>query len=198
VIECGEALHLKNYKTPLMQKKWFVLYTRSRCEKKISALLTKRDIENYCPLCKSVRQWSDRKKIIYEPLFPSYVFVHVDDVELLSLKRISGDIVNPVYWLGKPAWICQEEIDAVKYFLKEHGSVRLEKQHVNVNDRVRIIRGPFNNFEANVEAIRNNMVKLSLPALGYMVIAEIDPSDIQVIPGNEKIVQQSYSSAYAN
>lgn len=181
-----------------MQKKWFVLYTRSRCEKKISALLTKRDIENYCPLCKSVRQWSDRKKIIYEPLFPSYVFVHVDDVELLSLKRISGDIVNPVYWLGKPAWICQEEIDAVKYFLKEHGSVRLEKQHVNVNDRVRIIRGPFNNFEANVEAIRNNMVKLSLPALGYMVIAEIDPSDIQVIPGNEKIVQQSYSSAYAN
>jgi transcription antitermination factor NusG len=181
-----------------MQKKWFVLYTRSRCEKKISALLTKRDIENYCPLSKSIRQWSDRKKMIYEPLFPSYVFVHVDDVELLTLKSISSDIVNPVYWLGKPAWICQEEIDAVKYFLKEYGAVRLEKQRVNVNDRVRIMRGPFANIEANVSGFRNSMVKLSLPALGYMVIAEIDPSDIQVLSHKEISFQQPHSSAYAN
>jgi len=198
VIEGGEAMYFSKNKIRFMQKKWFVLYTRSRCEKKIAALLTKRDIENYCPLSKSIRQWSDRKKLIYEPLFPSYVFVHVDDVELLSLKRISGDIVNPVYWLGKPAWICQEEIDAVKYFLKEYGAVRLEKQDVNVNDRVRIIRGPFNNFEANVEGFRNNMVKLSLPALGYMVIAEMDTSDIQVISKNGIGVKQSYPSVYAN
>jgi transcription antitermination factor NusG len=194
----AKPCNFQKSKFGVMQKKWFVLYTRSRCEKKVAALLTKRDIENYCPLSKSIRQWSDRKKLVYEPLFPSYVFVHVNDIELLSLKRISGDIVNPVYWLGKPAWICQEEIDAVKLFLKEYGSVRLEKQNVNVNDRVRIIRGPFSNFEANVAGFRNSMVKLSLPALGYMVIAEIDPSDVQVISPSRAEIQQKYSSIYAN
>jgi transcription antitermination factor NusG len=63
---------------------------------------------------------------------------------------------------------------------------------------MRIIRGPFNNFEANVEGFRNNMVKLSLPALGYMVIAEMDTSDIQIISKNGIGVKQSYPSVYAN
>ena len=58
-----------------MESNWNVLYTRSRCEKKVAALLSKRGIENYCPLNRVVRKWSDRHKLIYEPLFSSYVFV---------------------------------------------------------------------------------------------------------------------------
>jgi hypothetical protein len=60
------------------------------------------------------------------------------------------------------------------------------------------MRGPFANIEANVSGFRNSMVKLSLPALGYMVIAEIDPSDIQVLSHKEISFQQPHSSAYAN
>lgn len=181
----------------IMEKKWYVLYTRSRCEKKIAALLTKRDIENYCPLNRSVRIWSDRRKVIFEPLFPSYVFVHVDELVLLSLKKISSDIVNPVYWLGKPASIFQDEIESIKYFLKEYGTVRLEKQAVTVNDRVKIIRGPFHNHEAYVTGFKNNQIKLSLPALGYMIISELNPADVEVISDQDKVINPSYSAAYA-
>ncbi|MEY4660481.1 MAG: hypothetical protein RLZZ42_433, partial [Bacteroidota bacterium] len=62
-----------------MKKKWFAVYTRSRCEKKVAQMLTKRGIVNYCPLNKKLRQWSDRKKYIFEPLFPSYVFVYIEE-----------------------------------------------------------------------------------------------------------------------
>ena len=33
-----------------MKKNWYAVYTKSRCEKKVSASLTKKKIENYCPL----------------------------------------------------------------------------------------------------------------------------------------------------
>jgi hypothetical protein len=54
---------------------WYVLYTNPKAEKRVSEQLTKMGITNYCPLITKVKQWSDRKKKVEEPLFTSYVFV---------------------------------------------------------------------------------------------------------------------------
>ena len=59
-------------------KRWHVIYTKSKWEKKVEGLLLKANIESWCPVQKKERQWSDRKKIIEEPLFRSYVFVKID------------------------------------------------------------------------------------------------------------------------
>lgn len=157
------------------------MYTRSRCEKKVAALLTKRGIENYCPLNRIMKQWADRKKMIYEPMFTSYVFVHALENEVFSIKQITSDIVNFVYWLGKPAVIKEEEIENIKKFLSEHTDVQLEKQHLQIDDKVRIISGPLINVEGNITNIVNNKVKLSLPSLGYLMIAEVKSSNVELI-----------------
>ena len=94
-------------------KKWFAVYTRPRCEKKVAEILTRKKIENYCPINKVFRQWSDRKKVVYEPLFTSYVFVRISEREITSLKQSNG-IINLVYWLGKPAVIHDSEIEVIK------------------------------------------------------------------------------------
>jgi transcription antitermination factor NusG len=164
-----------------MEKRWFVMYTRSRCEKKVAALLTKRGIENYCPLNRIMKQWADRKKMIYEPMFTSYVFVHALENEVFSIKQITSDIVNFVYWLGKPAVIKEEEIENIKKFLSEHTDVQLEKQHLQIDDKVRIISGPLINVEGNITSIANNKVKLSLSSLGYLMIAEVKSSNVELI-----------------
>jgi transcription antitermination factor NusG len=57
------------------EKLWHVIYTKSKWEKKVDSLLLQRGFESWCPVQKKERQWSDRKKIIEEPLFRSYVFV---------------------------------------------------------------------------------------------------------------------------
>lgn len=57
---------------------WYVLYVKSRWEKKVNESLMNVHIESFLPLVKSARQWSDRKKINSSPLFPSYVFVHIN------------------------------------------------------------------------------------------------------------------------
>jgi len=164
-----------------MKNNWYVLYTKSRCEKKVAAFLSKRNVENYCPLNRVYRQWSDRKKMVTEPLFNSYVFIHACESELNAIKKLTSNIVNVVYWLGKPAVIRNEEIEQIRYFLNEYSNVTIEKQPVRMNEMVRIIKGPFRNLEGTVAAIKNNMLVLSLPTLGYKMMAEVSASNIEIL-----------------
>jgi|RhiMetdeSRZDD1v2_1073273.scaffolds.fasta_scaffold00629_24 transcription termination/antitermination protein NusG len=171
-------------------KKWYAVYTRPRWEKKVADLLTKKHVENYCPLNRVVRQWADRKKMVYEPLFTSYVFVHTMPQEQLIIKQTDG-ILNFVYWLGQPAVIKNEEIDAVKQFLDEYQNVQLEKIDVNMNDRVKISSGPLMAREGNVIEVRNRTVKVHLPSLGYAMTAEVEKSNVEIVP-----IASSYSNNY--
>jgi transcription antitermination factor NusG len=161
-------------------KKWLAVYTRPRAEKKVSELLTRRKIENYCPINKVMKQWSDRKKVICEPLFSSYVFVRVSEYAITSLKQLPG-IINVVYWLGKPAVIRDSEIEVIKRFLCEYVNIRLEKRSIAINDKIQILGGPLIELEGKVLSIGNNTVKVALPSLGYMMFAEIETSNVKVI-----------------
>jgi transcription antitermination factor NusG len=71
----------------IIAKKWFALYTKPRWEKKINTALLKKGIESWCPLQIIEKQWSDRKKIIEEPLFRSYVFVKISAEEKNNVLR---------------------------------------------------------------------------------------------------------------
>src|SRR5688572_20945239 len=105
-----------------MNHKWFAVYTKPRWEKKVVKLLVEKGIENYCPLNKVRRQWSDRIKLVEEPLFKSYVFVRVCEEDRTTVRMTDG-VINFVYWNGKPAIIKDKEIQAIKLFLDEHENV---------------------------------------------------------------------------
>ena len=161
---------------------WFAVYTKPRWEKKVADLLTKKKIENYCPLNRVQRQWSDRKKIILEPLFTSYVFVRISESNQLAIRQTEG-ILNFVYWLGKPALIREEEILAIKLFLKEHDNVKIEKVLLSENDRVRVLSGPLMLREGSILEVMNKTVKVMLPTLGYTLVAELDKGNIEKVLG---------------
>jgi transcription antitermination factor NusG len=171
------------------EKKWYAVYTKSRCEKKVAQQLSQKGIEHYCPLNRVQKQWSDRKKIIFEPLFNSYVFVKITSEEQLAVRQTSG-ILNFVYWLAKPAVIRNDEIEIIKQFLSEHSFVKLEKVKVNVNDLARIIGGPFMEQEGQVVSIKNKTVKILLPSLGYLMYVEIETARIQIIRENASQYRQ--------
>lgn len=142
-------------------------------------MLTKKAIENYCPLSKVVKQWADRKKTIEEPLFNSYVFVRADEAEHLLIKQTDG-VVNFVYWLGKPAVVKDNEIDVIKKYLNSSYAVTIEKINVNINDTVRITSGPLMQQEGNVIEVQGKSLKILLPSIGYAIIA-IETNHIEVV-----------------
>ena len=73
-----------------VEKKWYAVYTKPKWEKKVAHLLLKKEIENYCPVKTSIKQWADRKKAIVEPLFPSYVFVRISKQEYVRVLETEG------------------------------------------------------------------------------------------------------------
>src|ERR1700744_5000576 len=140
-------------------KNWYVVYTKPRWEKKVARQLEQKGIEHYCPLVRVERQWSDRKKIVMEPLFSSYVFVRVEEQDSLQIKKVDG-YLNFVYWLKKPAVIRNEEIEAIRQFLNEHRRIHVEKSKVNLEDSVRIISGPLMEREGKVVEVKSRTVKV--------------------------------------
>lgn len=159
---------------------WYAVYTRPRWEKKVANLLNKKKIENFCPLNKVVRQWADRKKTVYEPLFASYVFVHADEKEMLRIRQTDG-ILNFVYWLGKPAVIHEEEIESIKNLLNNYCNVGVEKINVNINDHVKIVHGPLMSREGKVLEVMNNSIKVYLPSLGFALVAHVQRAHVEKI-----------------
>ena len=76
----------------LQQEAWYALYARSRHEKVVDDLLRRKGIETFLPVRKIKRRWSDRVKLIEEPLFKGYLFVHAPlrrRIEILDGRVVS-------------------------------------------------------------------------------------------------------------
>jgi transcription antitermination factor NusG len=157
--------------------KWYVIYTRPRWEKKVYSLLTAKAIESYCPLNKVRRKWSDRIKLVEEPLFKSYLFVKTDEEGRLPVRMTDG-VVNFVYWNGKPAIVKEKEIQTIKKFLNEHEQVELVRMDFKPNDKVVITSGPLMDKEGKVLEVKNKVAKVIIESLGYILVADIDKSKL--------------------
>lgn len=162
----------------ILTRKWLAIYTRPRWEKKVNELLKEKGLESYCPLNKVRRKWSDRVKIVEEPLFKSYVFVKVSDDDRSAVRMTSGAI-NFVYWEGKPAVIKEKEILAIKRFLDEYENVEARSSaDLKVNQRVRITDGSLMDQEGKVIDLRRKTARVSIDSLGYTLVAYIDRSKL--------------------
>lgn len=163
---------------------WYAVYTKSRWEKKVAALLETKGIEYYCPLNKVVKQWSDRKKTVLEPLFKSYVFVQVDEKEKWELLKVTG-IVNYVHWLGKPAKIKESEIETVKKFLNEFTAVEVVKTASPVNSKVKIKQGVLMNYQGILLNVSGNRASVRIESMGLQLTAFFDRKNIELIDGKK-------------
>ena len=161
-------------------KKWFAVYTKPRWEKKVFTLLQEKKITAYCPLNKVRKKWSDRYKIVHEPLFKSYVFVQVEENETANVRTVSG-VVNFVYWNGKPAVIKEEEINTIRRFLNEYGHVEVEHIQFKPNQRVKIMSGVLMDVEGIVVRSNKNKVQVILQNLGFKLTARLSANEIRPV-----------------
>lgn len=172
-----------------MQKNWYVLYTKPQSEKKVAALLSKKKIENFIPqVCvEAERLW--RQKLVYKPLFKSYVFVHVTEQEVNTLTHVEG-VISLLHWLGKPAVINETEIQAIREFTGDYQNIDLEKLAVNSHVAEKNIYRSSYEIEGNLLAIKNKTIKINLPSLGYAMIAKLKEESVF---GRERSLLQNYT-----
>ncbi len=152
-------------------KKWHAVYVSSRTEKKISEALLNKGIEAYVPLVKTMRQWSDRKKMVELPLLNGYVFVKISPAENDKITQTKG-IVNFVRSEGKIAVIRDVEIERLKqlvelgYHLEANGINKKYKE----GDKVKISSGVLKGIEGYVvEANENDQIDVLLESIGQCI-----------------------------
>lgn len=150
---------------------WYVLYTKPRNEKKVTDRLMELGFTVYCPLVTVVKQWSDRKKKIQEPLLPSYVFVRLEEKNRDQVFQVNG-IVRYLYWLGKPAVVRDAEIETLKSWTQNSHS-KLHIQSLIPGTMITLSDGLFKGVDAMVKEQRGKKVQLVLESLGLIVIMDV-------------------------
>lgn len=164
-----------------MNKNWYAVYTKAQCEKKVASQLSKRKIENFCPINRSILSTqNNRRRILHEPLFPSFVFVYISPWDMQAVKQVN-DVINFVYWLGKPAIIKPAEIENINAVTNSYYNVKLEKTIVNPNGTVKISEEEDVDMYQGSISSKVSKLKVTLPSLGYIMITETGKSSEDLI-----------------
>ena len=161
-------------------KKWFAVYTKPRWEKKVHQLLINRGIESYCPLNKVHRKWSDRIKLVEEPLFKSYLFICISEAQQTTIRMVNG-VVNFVYWLGKPAIIHPKDIERIKRFLNNYQDVETVAVNLAPDSRVIIKSGLLMDKEARVISTGKKRIEVEIESMGYKLVAYVDVANVEPV-----------------
>ncbi len=116
---------------------WYAAYTKPRNEKKVYSRLVEKGIETFLPLQKILKQWSDRKKMVEEPLFRSYIFVHIPLSRYYDVLNTSG-VVRYVTFEGKAVPIPEKQIEQVKQLLLQDIEIEALEGYIEPGTRVEV------------------------------------------------------------
>ena len=163
-------------------KRWYALYTKSRAEKKAERELHFGGFEVYLPLEKRLKQWSDRKKWVYEPLIRSYIFVRTDKKGLHKAYYTPG-IVTVVNFEGKPAPIPDKQITAIKEVLKSGEHFEVTSEAFEVGEMVEIQAGKLKGFRGElVKQLNRYKVLIRIDVIQQNLLININPSYLKKMP----------------
>ncbi|MHB8579815.1 MAG: UpxY family transcription antiterminator [Ignavibacteriaceae bacterium] len=159
-------------------KSWFALYTKSRSEFKAAEEIRAVDVEYYLPAITRVRQWSDRKKKITEPILRGYIFIFADERErMISLEQDS--VVRCIFDLGKPAKIPEWQINNLRLFLNGQSDF-LVNEGLIPGEKVLIKDGPFEGVIGTIlDKGNEKSIAVSIDLLNRSVVAVL-PKDSSI------------------
>jgi transcriptional antiterminator RfaH len=133
--------HITGLKKPNgHDKKWYAVYTSPRAEKQVHKRLVEQAIETFLPLQKTIRQWSDRKRIIDKPLISSYVFVRIIPKFFPVVYKTYG-VVKFITFEGKPVAIPQKQIDNLKLLVNSDAEIEVTGEKFEKGNNVEVING---------------------------------------------------------
>ena len=159
---------------------WYAIRVKSNCERGVAISLRSRGYDEFLPVYRSRRQWSDRQKYIDLPLFPGYVFCRLDLGRRLPVITTPG--VVSILGVGHtPMPVREEEIAAVQKVIQT-GLAATPWPFLRIGERVLIDRGPLAGVEGSLVEIKKSLrLVLSIELLQRSIAAEVDRSWIRPI-----------------
>jgi transcription antitermination factor NusG len=159
---------------------WFALRVKPNYEKPVSVALRGKGFEEFLPLFRSRRQWSDRVKVMDLPLFPGYLFCRLNLEERMPLITTPGFLY--IVGVGKnPEPVAESEILAIQSVLRSGVPVTPWPSLV-VGQKVQVKQGPLRGLVGVVGKIANqHRMYVSVTLLKRSISVEVAPEWIQPV-----------------
>lgn len=159
------------------KKNWYALYTKPRHEFKAEEQLTKAGIITYLPSIVKLKQWSDRKKKVTEPVLRGYIFIFASEIDRLeALEQTS--VVRCIFEHGRPAVIPEWQIDNLRKMLEYKTDYFVQEGLVS-GARVEIKEGPFAGVIGVVKSAREGKtLAVSIDLLNRSIIAYLPKESV--------------------
>lgn len=161
---------------------WYAIYTKVNCEKKIFQGLQEEKVESYLPLRKTLRQWSDRKKWIEEPLFRCYLFVRVSYKEFFNVLSIPG-VVCYVSFGGEPQTVPDHQINNVKTLVEQNEiDITVSKERLRKGRKAEVLVGPLKGLIGEiVEVAGQHRILIHIETMGFCLQANISRDEVEIL-----------------
>ncbi|MGK7394252.1 MAG: UpxY family transcription antiterminator [Candidatus Cyclobacteriaceae bacterium M3_2C_046] len=157
----------------MLEYHWLAAYTNPRSEKKADILLKEKGIKTYLPLVTRLKQWSDRKKKVEEPLIRSYIFVHISEKEYFDVLN-TQHVVRFITFEGKAAPIPDNQIETLRKLLATDTELEVIDTELEEGDPVKVAKGPLLGMKGElVKYKQKNRVIVRLAHTGKTLVVNL-------------------------
>lgn len=159
---------------------WYAVQTCSRHEKRVHTRLTEQGIDSFLPLYETRHRWKDRSVDVQLPLFPGYIFLHLDLTNRLSVLQTSG-VVRFVGFGTTATPLPPEEIVSLRQGLSS--ALQPEPHpYLRLGQKARVKSGPLNGIEGVLLRKKNkDRFVISLDLIMRSVAVDISALDLEPI-----------------
>ena len=162
-----------------MEQKWYAVRTPFKREKLALADLTRQGIECYLPMLHEVRRYDHKYREVDLPLIRSYLFVRLNEkgyYPVVTCPYVSGFVRFGEEIISIP----EEEMALLRRIVGEGELRDAEEGIFDEGDIVEIIGGKLTGIKGTlIEHKGKNQVAISLNAIGYSLIMDIDPAHLR-------------------
>ncbi len=173
------------------EKNWYVIHTYSGYENKVKANIEHRVetmgmkdkiFQIIVPMEDELEYKDGKQRLVQKKVFPGYVLVEmIITDESWYLVRNTPGVTGFVGFGNKPSPLDPKEIHSILQRMgMEEPRARMEYE---IGTRVKVVRGPFQNFEGEVEEVNpeRGKLKITISMFGRDTPIELDYGQVEKI-----------------
>lgn len=107
-------------------ERWYVVFTKQQCERKVVLALTNKGYQCFCPYQKVSSLWKTLEKPVQTPLFSSHVFVRCTPDQFYDIKKTPG-VINFMYRLNQLAVVTNEDMVTITHTVSNYRNIKVLK-----------------------------------------------------------------------
>lgn len=170
--------------TRLIEPQWYAVYTRSKCEKSVSASFQGKSISHYLPLLHTTKRYTRKIKHYQKPLITCYVFIYItpdQHIKVLDTPHVLGFIKNN----GRLSAIPEQEILLLKQIVGEYADVSVwHHDRVEIGEEVELIRGNLCGLRGKIVQIKGKkLFTVRLENIGISLSLDIEIQNLRRLKG---------------